>query len=75
MGINGTGTLRGKDAIRVYWQAALERIPDLQFSLRGVFCGASSVVIHYDGPRGIGAEVFEFNADGKVIRAFANYDS
>ena len=54
---------------------ALHRVPDLFFTLRSVFFGVNSVVIHYDGPRGIGAEVFEFDENGKVFRAFANYDT
>ena len=70
MGFSETGTLRGKPAVRPYWQAALDRTPDLL----GVFHGVNTVVIHYRGPRGIGAEAFEFGKDGKVFRTLANYE-
>jgi hypothetical protein len=65
--------LRGKAAVGAYWAAALERIPDLHFTLIDTFVGAGSLIIHYQGARGPAAEVFEFGADGKVIRAAAHY--
>lgn len=65
--------LRGKVAVRAYWAAALERMPDLHFTLRDMFCGVDSLIIHYQGARGPAAEVFEFGADGKVVRAAAHY--
>jgi ketosteroid isomerase-like protein len=68
-----SGALRGKAAVRDYWARALARIPDLHFALIDVYTGASSVVIHYDGPRGASAEVFWFNEAGKVYRAGAHY--
>lgn len=68
-----SGVLQGKEAVRAYWAKALEKIPDLHFELLTVFAGARSVVIHYRGPKGLGAEVFWFNADGKVERAAAHY--
>ena len=34
-----SGTLRGKGAIRAYWSAALELIPDLHFELISVLVG------------------------------------
>lgn len=68
-----SGTLRGKDAIRAYWKKALDLAPDLRFKLISTFVGADSIVLHYRGVRGLGAEVFFFNADGKVARAAAHY--
>jgi hypothetical protein len=68
-----SGVLKGKPAVRAYWAKALEKIPDLHFELLTVFTGAHSVVIHYHGPKGLGAEVFWFNAAGKVDRAAAHY--
>jgi ketosteroid isomerase-like protein len=41
------GVLRGKAALRRYWTAALERIPDLRFCIEGVFQGINTVVITY----------------------------
>ena len=73
-GFGDSGKLEGKSNVGDYWRAALDRVPDLLFTLKGVFCGVNSVVIYYEGPLGMGAEVFEFNEDGKVFRAFANYE-
>jgi hypothetical protein len=68
-----SGVLKGKASVRAYWAKALARLPDLHFELLKVFVGARSIVIHYRGPKGLGAEVFWFNADGKVDRAAAHY--
>lgn len=68
-----TGILRGKDAIRAYWQRALELTPTLHFDLIDTFVGADSVVLHYRRMNGRAAEVFFFDRDGKVVRASANY--
>jgi len=68
-----SGTLKGQEAVRNYWAKALARLPDLHFELLDAYVGASSVVIHYRGPRGPSAEVFWFNGEGKVYRAAAHY--
>jgi hypothetical protein len=48
-------------------------MPDLHFARIDVFSGADSLLLHYHGPGGAVAEVFEFGAHGKVIRAAAHY--
>ena len=68
-----SGKLTGKPAVRDYWSKALALLPDLHFELIDVYAGAASVVIHYNGPRGASAEVFWFDAEGKVSRAAAHY--
>ena len=68
-----SGLLRGKEAIRTYWVKALAHNPSLRFELVDVFAGASSVTIVYRGHRGLGAEVFWFDAEAKVFRAAAHY--
>lgn len=68
-----SGVLRGKAAVGAYWAAALERMPELHFALIDTFVGVDSLIIHYQGARGPAAEMFEFGADGKVIRAAAHY--
>lgn len=70
-----SGVLKGKEQAGAYWGKALEIIPDLHFELFTVLTGVSSVVIHYRGPRGIGAEVFHFDDGGKVVRSYAHYAS
>lgn len=68
-----SGILRGKAAIRAYWARALAQHPYLHFELIQVFAGAGSVTLTYRGHRGLGAEVFWFDADLKVARAAAHY--
>jgi ketosteroid isomerase-like protein len=67
------GTLKGKPAVRSYWRKALELIPHLHFELRATLIGVNSIALYYHGHRGAVAEVFHFNQDGKVTRAYAHY--
>ena len=69
-----SGKLRGKDIIRVYWSKALAKYPTLHFEKLNVLLGVNSVTIIYNGVRGLSAEVFHFNASGKVNAAYAHYD-
>ena len=68
-----SGILEGKEAIGAYWKRALELTPTLQLGLITFFVGADSVVLCYKSVRGLATEVFFFNAEGKVVRASANY--
>lgn len=68
-----SGHLLGKAALRTYWAAALEKLPDLRFELLDVLLGAGSLTVYYRGHRGLVAETFIFNEDGKVQRATACY--
>lgn len=70
-----SGILRGKSAVRTYWQKALEQIPDLRFELISVLAGVGSITLYYRSARGrLAAEVFHFDASRKVARAAAHYD-
>jgi ketosteroid isomerase-like protein len=69
-----SGRLKGKKAVGAYWAKALERLPDLHFDLVSTLVGVDSVTLYYRGHRGMVAEVFFFGADGKVVRAYANYE-
>jgi len=68
-----SGTLRGQTAIRAYWAKALAQHPTLEFELVDVYAGAGSIALTYRGHRGLAAEVFWFDAAGKVYRAAAHY--
>ncbi|MDB6024623.1 MAG: hypothetical protein JWM68_846 [Verrucomicrobiales bacterium] len=69
-----SGRLSGKEALRVYWRTALEKLPDLHFELIEVFAGASSIALHYRTNFGyLTVEVLFFNAQGIVYRAAAHY--
>jgi ketosteroid isomerase-like protein len=67
------GVVRGKPALRHYWTAALAEIPNLRFTVDGVYQGIDTVVIAYrnqDG--GLVSEVLRFS-DGLVIEGHGTY--
>ncbi|MDD5277187.1 MAG: nuclear transport factor 2 family protein [Methylovulum sp.] len=68
-----SGLLTGKEAIGAYWAKALQRAPNLHFELSTTLVGVDSITLYYRGVRGLSAEVFHFNASGKVIKAYAHY--
>jgi len=69
-----SGTLRGKAAVGAYWEKALQFIPDLHFELITTLVGVNSLALYYQGAQGrLAAEVFHFNQERKVIKAFAHY--
>lgn len=68
-----TGTLKGKQAVGSYWTKALQSLPNLHFELVATLVGANSIALYYYGVRGPSAEVFHFNEEGKVARAYAHY--
>lgn len=69
-----SGTLKGKVAVGAYWAKALQLIPDLRFELLSTLIGVNSVTLYYKGARGrLAAEVFHFDTDRKVSRAYAHY--
>jgi len=69
-----SGTVRGKEALRMYFQRGLEAYPDLKFELVDVMRGLSSIVLYYVNQKGTKTgEFMELDASGKVIRVVANY--
>lgn len=68
-----SGMLKGKEKVGTYWAKALELIPDLRFELMSILVGVNSVTLYYKGTRGLTAEVFHFDSDQKVVKAFAHY--
>jgi hypothetical protein len=72
--LTGDGTVRGKDALRAYFAAALAKFPDLHFRLRHALPGVNSLVLVYDSVENLlAAEVFEFDASGTVSRVRCHY--
>jgi hypothetical protein len=60
--LGGTGVVRGKEALRAYWQQALRHVPDLRFELVGVYTGVDALVINYRNQVGrLGCEVLVFD--------------
>jgi ketosteroid isomerase-like protein len=67
------GVVRGKSDLRSYWVRAVQRIPNLRFSVENVYLGIDIVVIAYrnqDG--GLVSEVLRFNGD-LVIEGHGTY--
>ena len=70
--ITGSGEVRGKPALRAYWAAALEKQPDLRFTVQDVFVGHEMLVITYRNHRAVlAAETLYFDKDGQVFQAAA----
>ena len=74
-GIDAGGVLRGKPAVRAYWQAALAAaVPPVRFELQGVYAGVGTVAIHYlSVGRRMVIEVLEVDAEGRIVRGHGIY--
>jgi ketosteroid isomerase-like protein len=69
-----TGTLRGKERVRAYWQRVLTKAPNLRFSLVMVLRGVNSIVIHFRRETGqFGAETLIFDHDESVVKGMAHW--
>jgi aryl-phospho-beta-D-glucosidase BglC (GH1 family) len=70
-----SGTLKGKDEIRQYWQKGLDQVPKLHFEFSAVLIGANSITILYKNQKNQQvAEVITFNNENKAISGNAHYD-
>jgi ketosteroid isomerase-like protein len=70
-----SGTVKGKDALRAYFQKGLAAYPNLKFELLDVMWGISSVVLYYINQKGTkSGELMEIDAVGKVTKVIANYN-
>jgi len=66
--------LSGKDALRAYFAAALDRYPDLRFEPIRLFVGVDSLVLSYESVGGaVTAEVVFLDGSGRVTRYAAHY--
>jgi ketosteroid isomerase-like protein len=75
MGI-ANGKLRGKDAVRPYWEIGLARSPPLHFVLLNVLVGVNALAIVYESTtRGcVVVERIEFDQQKRAIRAEVLYE-
>jgi ketosteroid isomerase-like protein len=74
LGLDPTGTLRGKDRLRQYWGKGLQLIPNLHFTLIDVYVSPDSLVVFYENERGAKiCEYLRLNADGKIRQGSANH--
>lgn len=68
------GVIRGKQDLRHYWNAALERLTDLHFVVEAVYHGIGTTVINYRNQNGgLVNEVLRFDDDGRVIEGHGTY--
>ena len=66
--------LSGKEALRAYFAAGLEKYPTLHFEPIELFVGVDSLVLHYRGAGGgPSAEVVFLDGEGKISRYYAHY--
>jgi ketosteroid isomerase-like protein len=73
---NPDGTIVGKQALRAYFAAGLEKYPELHFEPLGLYVGVGSVVLHYVGANGDRvAETVFLDERGKIVRYVAHYES
>jgi hypothetical protein len=70
-----SGSLKGKTAIRPYWEAGLRAQPPLHFELRDVLIGTDTLAIYYWSRtrNRMVAEVLTFDSELRVVRAAALY--
>ncbi len=69
-----SGVLKGKAAVRPYWQKGLAAQPPLHFELDLVMRGVASITIVYRNQSGTRvAEVLFFGGDLRVVRGVAHH--
>ena len=74
LGFDPTGTLRGKDRLRLYWRKGLDLLPNLHFTLIDVYVSPDSLVVFYKNERGARiCEYLRLNAEGKIRQGSANH--
>ena len=74
LGLAESGTLRGKENLRVYWGRAFQLLPNLHFDLIDTYVSPDSVVVFYRNERG--AQICEYlrlDASGKIRQGSANH--
>jgi len=71
----GTSTIRGRDEVRKYFEAALTRFPDLRFELVNAYgsVGSATLVMRTIEGRTV-AEVLTLEPDLRISRVIAHYE-
>lgn len=76
LGFSPDGVIHGKDLLRLYFEKALERAPQLTFTPEALLVGARGHTLVYRNHRGErAAETHEMDGVGLVIRADATYST
>ncbi len=69
-----SGTIKGKDRLREYFDKGLKAYPDLKFELLKVFTGVGSLTIYYRSVKGmLAAEVMFPGSDGRIETVIVHY--
>ena len=67
------GVVHGKPALRTYWNVAVQRMPDLWFTVEDVYQGIDTIVITYRNQNGgLVNEVLKFGGD-LVVEGHGTY--
>ncbi len=73
-GINGTGTIYGKQNLKMYFENALEKNPDLHFELKHIMAGVKSITLIYLRKQTLLAcETMLLNEEGLVAEGLSHY--
>jgi ketosteroid isomerase-like protein len=73
IGFADDGVVKGKDALRRYWNAALKQNPDLHFQITGIFQGVDRIAIAFKNQKGVDrVEILVFR-DGLVIEGHGTF--
>ena len=74
LGLAESGTLRGKENLRMYWGRAFQLLPNLHFDLIDTYVSPDSVVVFYQNERG--AQICEYlrlDDERKIKQGSANH--
>ena len=75
VGFSPDGVVRGKDALRSYWLAALKNNPGLRFQVTAVYHGVDTIVIAFQNQQGEDrVEILRF-ANGLVVEGHGTFSA
>ncbi len=76
LGFAPDGVVHGKAMLKMYFERALQRAPELHFTPEALCVGARSHTLIYRNHRGeLAAESHECDGLGRIIRADATYEA
>lgn len=69
-----TGTLKGREAVRAYWQPSLAARPPLRFELIDLLVGINSITLYYRNvDRRIVAETLLFDEQRRAVKGMSQW--
>ncbi len=72
--INTSGTIKGKDNLKKYFEKALAATPDLHFDLEHIMIGIKSITLIYVRIQTLlASETMILDYEGKVIEGLSHY--